>query len=941
MNKNKKKLNLEIPIGNSINGNISYPKQIEYLKLLSKNQLVTLKQLCFITLSKIFYDQLCLMESSKKSPSTASPKITSTQTTPTSPTQHHTNTIVPISGMETLSISNHSTSSTSTTHCNISNTSTLSASSSSSVGIHGISSLPLEIKEELLHFMLEHRLLHISKLYHSFDFLSIVDSRIKSLDFSMVKSKISTNDPTRELLKICTNLQNIDLSNCYEANDSILKIIISNLSNQPHSNSNSNPSTPTGIPSSSSTFNLPPIEETTHHNSNTTSSSSSSSSSLRKSFLNKILKKRKSQSGTNNSNSTPNSPQPTHNEISVITSTLSPNTVSNNAQLLPTSPNISQSNNSLLSASTSTSSFEEQSINDMESLSSSTTSDSLHSVLDSSQQMGSGLLFLSLKQCTTFTDSIIRRLLKLSPNLTYLDLTGCSIHQKTLQLITGNCLKLKTLSLSTIPLPMSPSIVNSFHNILNLTSLDLSYLTNLTDAVMSSLLSSPTSISSSSVISSIQNPVNAVQSLKIPTSPLQSPRKAPSIQSLFQISSSYSLNSGTSLKTFMDLSNSSLTFPSTGTNSTTSSNSGSATILFPTSLLSLNLSQSDIEDESLLLISKKCPLLQEIDLSFCSKISNQGLSDLASGLSNLLSFSARVVKASTGISEVVMKNKYIQKLDIRFTKIEEAQLKEIGQHLTFLKILRVDGTPITDNVIRSICTQNRSLEIIGLSQCKNITYEIIMILADLSKCLRKLYISHSRLGLSTNTNSSQSHNISNTNVLQYLEKMFSSDGCTQLSCLDIAFTPLVNDQILSVLCKSRVAESLEALFIGGGFHNLSNYSVAQLALSCPRIRVFSCISSFNILDESICECIRKWLLLEALELTDCTSLTTVSPMYLVQSDECLHIHFHLRFVFFSSSLEFKDHSALSKIEGKTSIEIFEMRQKITLEDILEQNWLNL
>ncbi|KAF2071158.1 hypothetical protein CYY_007513 [Polysphondylium violaceum] len=906
--KNKKKpLTLETQ-------NLNTPKQLEYLQLLEKNQLLSLKKLCFLFISKYYYEKVPVI--------------------PTSNSNSSSNGSLSSSG--TFGNSNLNA------YIDYNFTNSNGSNINNNEGIM-IKNLSNELKQELIHFMLEHRLFHsTNKLLQLFQFLGIIDYRIKSLDFSVVKIKSNlSNDPTKDFLKICFGVQNLDLSYCYEASDSILKVLIANISNshhhQHHHNlqspqSSSNPSsassspvtTPSGNSLLSPTSSLSAMTISDDHEQNPVSPKKSNNPmSLLK---NKILKKRKqelSEQSPVTTPTTPANPPISFDNIDITTTTIDDSSSSHTT----TSNTITADEASVLSKSL---------------LSSSSSSITSHQY--------AGLYFLSLRQCTSFSDSVMRKLFKISPNLTYLDITACKIHPKTLQVITTTCAKLRTFILGSININLTPQLAQSFSNLPFLSTLDISHLPKLTDNILESILSTSSPLSTSGGGSKIFSTSSSLRSSGTIFQP------SPSIQSLSSISSAHHLNNSLN---------------STNTTATTHSSSNLSSLdmanVYPGSLTNINLTHTDVEDESLNTLSKKCPNLQELDVSFCTKITNQGFADLATNLVNLTSISARVVKVSSSIIDMVQSNLGISKLDLRFTKVDESHLKEFTC-LSNLKFLRLDGTPITDSIFKEIAQKNKKLETVGLSQCKNIKFEIFSTLAEYCPLLKKLFISHCRLvSSSSNPNTASTattaSNSSGNNYIENITKFFNQ--CCKLSVLDIAFTPMVNDEILEIMTSSKCAINIKSLFIGGGFQVLNTKTIRNIVDACPCMRVFSCISSYNIKDEEILYALKKWLSLEALELTDCTSISAKTLNYVIGENDS-HIHLHLRFIFFSSSIislnangEIVGNnivtnpstplanvndiqtSIISKIDGKTSIEIFEMMQEITLENIIDQNWLIL
>jgi len=911
--KNKKKPGLTLETQN-----LNTPKQLEYLQLLEKNQLLSLKKLCFLYISKHYYEKVPIISNNSSGNNGSS-----------------------LTSSGSYSNSNNNNNSNPYIDYNFNN-----QNNQNNEGIL-IKNLSSELKEELIHFMLEHRLFHsTNKLLQLFQFLGIIDFRTRSLDFSVVKVKSNlSSDPTKDFLKICYGIQNLDLSYCYEASDSILRTLISNITNHQHHHipsppSSSNPSSASSSPvttpaSSSGTILLSPSQFSNmaisddHHVvvSESQSPISPKKSSNPMSLLkNKILKKRKQELANSILSPATTPTTPVNPAISFDNIDISTTIDDSSSSHTTTSTTITADEASIISKSpTSTSGGHHQ----------------------QQQQQYAGLYFLSLRQCTSFSDSVLRKLFKISPNLTYLDITACKIHPKTLQVITTNCIKLRTFILGSINLTLTPQLAQSFCNLPFLSTLDISHLPKLTDNIFESILSSPSvplSASNSKIPMSTPSTTLSSSSSSSLRSSTNVFHPSPSIQSLSSISSAHHLNN-------------SLGYSSGGvSNLNGSSNLSSLDMvnIYPGSLRNINLTQTDIEDESLHTLSKKCPNLQEIDLSFCTKITNQGFSDLGTNLVNLTSVSARVVKVSSGMLDIIQSNLSLSKLDLRFTKLEEHHLKEFTC-LSNLKFLRLDGTPISDSIFKEIAQKNVKLETIGLSQCKNIKFEIFSTLSDYCPMLKKLFISHCRLTSSGSTGTTN-------NYIENITKFFNQ--CYKLSVLDIAFTPMVNDEILEIMASSKCAINIKSLFIGGGFQVLNTKTVRKIIDACPMMRVFSCISSYNIKDEEILYALKKWLSLEAIELTDCTSISSKTLNYVIGENS--HIHLHLRFIFFSSSIislnsngEIVGNNIVtnpstpltnvndiqnyiqSKIDGKTSIEIFEMMQEITLENIIDQNWLVL
>ncbi|KAM9955620.1 hypothetical protein ACTFIW_009118 [Dictyostelium discoideum] len=923
--------------------------------------------------------------------------------------------------------------------------------------------LPLDLKQELIHFLLEHRLLYNYNnvnlngssgnlnnininninnkiIFQTEIFQSIADNRIKSLDFSVVKSKISIGDPTKDILKLCTDIKNLDFSNCYNVNDSFLKIIINNLQSSLSSSSSTSSSTnisPLLLSKSKSIeFNsnerLSSIETNSSGSDDPNSSGGSTSTIIpptpmpippimlsqltprkqkRFSLKNKIFSKKKQQdeintpecnsSNSSSSNNNCNNSQQQELDQQVQVQQVQ---IQQNQQQQQNQKKLKQSNEEIKSNDVFiTPSSPRQNLQRNSSI--------LSNILNSNSQKSPsfnenfGLFFLSLKQCSSVSDKVIRKIIKLSPNIQYLDLTGCKITPKTLLYITTTCTKLKTLNIGNIDFPISPILAQSISKLQSLASLDLSSIPKLTTQLLTTIITysssngidqphratisePPTPRERNTTNNNNNNSNNnlnqMMNKLQISNSQQsQSPPTSPDINSSTTTNSNLSLQQQQqqqSNQSIIKNINLSPSIQSLASISTASSNlytprsvlSFEMFGVFPNTLLTLNLSQTDIDDASLLILARRCIYLQDLDISFCTKITNQGLTDISNYLCTLVSFSAKIIKASNGLVDLIIANFNLIKLDLQYTKLEESHLKEIfsSVNLTNLNHLRLDGTPITDEIFRMIPIRNKNLKVVGLSSCKGISWDIFTILATQYKTLKKLYISHCKMGANSSINISGG----SSGHLEKVKLFFSE--CSELVVLDISFTPLVKDSILQLLIDSGSSDdssgkvgcsrSLESLFIGGGFHNLSSSILHNLVIECNRIRVFSCIQCYNIKDETISLALDKWLLLEALELTDCISLSTSTITNYITS-ETSHIHSHLRFIFFSNlinndnlinnnnsnfsnndnnnnnenSNNIDENLLLNKVKENSSLEIFEFNREITLENVINQGWLNI
>eukprot|EP01133_Synstelium_polycarpum_P012831 gene12831-15062_t len=708
-----------------------------------------------------------------------------------------------------------------------------------------LSTLPLELKEELVHFMLEYRLFNTQSLtsgvYGTPQFMAVLDTRIRALDFSIVRSKIAQNEPTKELLRLLHTLQRLDLSYCYEITDSILKIVVSSQSSSRASGETMDGGGGGGGSNCSSATTTPASSPKPSRVATTT---------LQR-LKEKILKKRK------------------HTDISQQEG----KTAAFKQNLRASNLNASSITTATTSSGNSTNSNNSNGHNNEDETSSNSLTLSSMDLDPNATTMG--LEFVSLRQCTAFSDGMLRKLFRVAPMITYLDITGTKASTKTLLTITSTCTRLRTLAVSTLNNILTPVTMPSFSRLASLTNLDLSYLSDLDSDALDIILTPAAPLSPST---------------RRPTM-----MHSPSVQSISSISSS-SLGEASNLRT-----------------------------MFPASLLRLNLAQSDIDNEAMGTLARRCPNLQSLDLSFCSRIGDAGLGDLSTIITTLTSLTLRLVKASSGIADLARTNPALTHLDARFTQLNEAHITQLSHHLTGLSTLRLDGTPVTDAQFDAIAAANRGLETIGLSQCKNLTCHIAAILAARCPLLTRLFLAYSRLGGKVD--------------IPAVEALF--DKCRRLTTLDICFTPLVCDQALLTLARSRTAANLDSLFIGGGFQQLNNDVVACIVTACPRMRIFSCKSCYTVKDAPILAALRKWLLLEAIELTDCTALTPDTINFVAQDT---HVHFHLRFVFFGSAVsevEIDEQAIFNKIEGKTTIEVLDTQQQLSLEDLIEQGWISL
>ncbi|EGG19939.1 hypothetical protein DFA_07047 [Cavenderia fasciculata] len=618
--------------------------------------------------------------------------------------------------------------------------------------LENLSILPLELKEELVHFMLEYRLFNGTKISHSEVFTqNILDTRLRSIDFSVIRSKINQNDPTKELLRACHSLQRLNFSYCYEINDNILKTIISSLNSASSTSSSSMSPSASLVNISDEGSNVDTLSSITAPNKGAVGragqqqqQSQQKQSHLQK-LKNKILKRRKETPSKTGSTGVPlEEERPQHPTKQKQRPSLSISSNSNN--------------NNGPSHSSSTDKITDTNSNISDELSSSASSMTLSEMHAGGLSFGaSGLEYLSLRQCTSFSsDHMLRKLLRLSPSLTYLDISGCSkVTHKTIQAVTQHCTRLRTLSISNLRDVLTHDVTSTFNNMACLTALDISQLPNISSDVLDKILTPSTSAASS--VMHLSSPRSAG------ISPAASPRKVPT-SSPFSSSSTLQQQQLLLFHYQQQLQHYQQQQQTGGAGSSVSplplqlsprslddhvsiSGGGSPINLqYPAMIQSLNLAQSEIEDESLSLIGERCPTLHSLDVSFY--------------------------------------------------------------------------------------TNQRTLETLGLSQ--------------------------------------------------------------------------------------------------------------SIVKACPRMRVFSCLSSFHLKDITILEALKKWTLLEVIELTDCTSLTSAIIAFVQQPEN--HIHLHLRFLFFGSAMQKDDideFGIMCKLEGKTTLELLETQQQVTLEDLIDQGWVNV
>ncbi|GAM18745.1 hypothetical protein SAMD00019534_019200 [Acytostelium subglobosum LB1] len=745
--------------------------------------------------------------------------------------------------------------------------------------------MPQELREELIHFMMEFRLLNYTSIGGgnssgggssskvttaslSTLLAQLADDNIHTLDFRIVRSKISQCDATKELLRTCRNIHHLDFSFCYDIDDSVLKILLMSNGVQHQSQHQQqqqqqqqqiesttaglimSPSKKGGVGASESSSTS--TSTSNSNNSPSTSSTSTSSSSFSIGNLKNKLKKKMGMSSSDPVIRNPGGGGGNHSMMS------------NHSGDLETTSSASSSNTSSL--------------------------------------LSIGLESLSIRHCTTFSDAMLRKLFKASPSLTSLDVSGTKVSAKTLLTITSKCKAIRSLSIGRLSCAdiLTPKVTATFCNLSSLTNLDLGHLPGLDGRALISMLSNPTkSIHVSSSASSTSSSAHAR-------------RHTIASSSTMTLSSNLSSNISSNISTSTS---------SMHTSKLDDANHYNQSI-YPANIQSLNMAQTLIDDETLSSLPNMLPQLHSLDISFCSRVGDDGMLDLATnGLTSLTHLACQTVKASDGLLEVLKCNPCIHYLDISFAQVKDKHLRELPHHINSLRTLKLDGLPITDNVFNLISKANQCLEVVSLSQCSTITFELFNVLADNCPLLRKLYMSHSRIG---------------PVALDKITRFF--DSATRLKTLNIAFSNMVTDDIVTALSKSRCAANLESLFIGGGFQQLENASMHALIDTCPNIRIFSCISCYNITDTTVRCIMKKWLLLEALELTDCIKLSLNTVNYLTLDT---HLHFHLRFIFFGSAIceEVNEQSIINKIEGKTTIELLETQQLMTLEDLILQGWI--
>lgn len=168
-----------------------------------------------------------------------------------------------------------------------------------------------------------------------------------------------------------------------------------------------------------------------------------------------------------------------------------------------------------------------------------------------------------------------------------------------------------------------------------------------------------------------------------------------------------------------------------------------------TNLISLNISHcNNFQSWALMKIFKHCTMLEVVNISHCRNIGDEEVRILAESCSNLLQFYAKECPYISDQSIMYLSRNCVDLdlLDLSRTdmasRITDVSLMAIGQRLTSLRILKLNGCDsLTDVGIGWLTEHSKLLETLELSKCSRLTDASMRVLGQRCHALVNLDIS--------------------------------------------------------------------------------------------------------------------------------------------------------------------------------------------------------
>jgi hypothetical protein len=166
--------------------------------------------------------------------------------------------------------------------------------------------------------------------------------------------------------------------------------------------------------------------------------------------------------------------------------------------------------------------------------------------------------------------------------------------------------------------------------------------------------------------------------------------------------------------------------------------------LFSENLESIDLSNSDIDDQYLQKLAQRCKrLLRDINISSCDNITDEGIKAIASKCTQLHTFDLSHNKQiTTDVLKKVLISPHLQTLYLTHCdQITDEGLKEVAINCPQLLSLDLAGClQLTDKGIKEIAASCSQLQMLALSCCDQITDDALNEIAMSCPQLRRLFL---------------------------------------------------------------------------------------------------------------------------------------------------------------------------------------------------------
>ncbi|KYQ91592.1 hypothetical protein DLAC_07359 [Tieghemostelium lacteum] len=314
-------------------------------------------------------------------------------------------------------------------------------------------------------------------------------------------------------------------------------------------------------------------------------------------------------------------------------------------------------------------------------------------------------------------------------------------------------------------------------------------------------------------------------------------------------------------------------------------------------LRAINLSNcTQITDDSIKILAKSCPLLEEVHLNGCRQLSDDSICFLVEKCQKIriLALSNCIKLTDRSILQICKSLKDVQSLCIN--KIKSLTEKSLGElkKFTGMKSFFAFNTLLTDTVMSELSIKWRSIEVLNIGKCINITDISLSTVAFHSFALQKLFLQRNR-NITKLSIILVSQNCPSLRVLRVDdcynltdEAILTLKSCTKLEILNISGLWKISE--LSVLTLIPLLTELREIYMYRS-PRITNATVDAISNSLPNLKVLRVDQSYFPGDQSIISLSKSCLQLHtlnvaSLNITDqalisiSTHLTALKKLYL-------------------------------------------------------------